>query len=120
LARAKAAAPIANLGEVRPGAPSSRMPKPVSMTTSPASISRQWQKISVGPRPGYDRPTAGHRTGTRTAAIPYLEFGVGLTTRRGPHRGTRVDIASWLHGLGLQQYDQAFRDNAIDDPYCPN
>jgi class 3 adenylate cyclase/predicted ATPase len=25
-----------------------------------------------------------------------------------------VDIASWLHGLGLQQYDQAFRDNAID------
>ena len=26
-----------------------------------------------------------------------------------------VDIAAWLHGLGLQQYEQAFRQNAIDD-----
>jgi hypothetical protein len=25
-----------------------------------------------------------------------------------------VDIAAWLHGLGLQQYEQAFCDNAID------
>jgi hypothetical protein len=47
--------------------------------------------------------------------IPCLEYGVGLITRRGSHRGTRVDIASWLHGLGLQQYDQAFCDNAIDN-----
>jgi class 3 adenylate cyclase/predicted ATPase len=26
-----------------------------------------------------------------------------------------VDVAAWLHGLGLQQYEQAFRENAIDD-----
>ena len=26
-----------------------------------------------------------------------------------------MDIATWLHGLGLQQYEQAFRENAIDD-----
>ena len=25
-----------------------------------------------------------------------------------------MDIAVWLHGLGLQQYEQAFRDNEID------
>ena len=25
-----------------------------------------------------------------------------------------MDISAWLHGLGLQQYEQAFRDNAID------
>jgi class 3 adenylate cyclase/predicted ATPase len=31
-----------------------------------------------------------------------------------------VDIASWLHGLGLQQYDQAFRDNAIDASVLPD
>jgi class 3 adenylate cyclase/predicted ATPase len=30
-----------------------------------------------------------------------------------------VDIASWLHGLGLQQYGQAFRDNAIDASVLP-
>jgi class 3 adenylate cyclase len=30
-----------------------------------------------------------------------------------------VDITAWLHGLGLQQYDQAFRDNAIDATVLP-
>jgi class 3 adenylate cyclase len=30
-------------------------------------------------------------------------------------REASVDIAAWLHGLGLQQYEQAFRENAIDD-----
>jgi class 3 adenylate cyclase len=30
-----------------------------------------------------------------------------------------VDIAAWLHGLGLQQYEQVFRDNAIDDAVLP-
>jgi class 3 adenylate cyclase len=25
-----------------------------------------------------------------------------------------VDIAAWLHGLGLQQYEPAFRENEID------
>jgi len=30
-----------------------------------------------------------------------------------------VDIAAWLHSLGLQQYEQAFRDNAIDAAVLP-
>ena len=30
-----------------------------------------------------------------------------------------VDIAAWLRGLGLQQYEQAFRDNAIDAAMLP-
>jgi len=30
-----------------------------------------------------------------------------------------VDIAAWLHGLGLQQYEQAFYDNAIDSAILP-
>jgi class 3 adenylate cyclase len=30
-----------------------------------------------------------------------------------------VDIAAWLHGLGMQQYEQAFRDNAIDGAVLP-
>jgi len=30
-----------------------------------------------------------------------------------------VDIAAWLHGLGLQQYEAAFRDNAIDATILP-
>ena len=30
-----------------------------------------------------------------------------------------MDIASWLRGLGLQQYEQTFRDNAIDAAVLP-
>jgi class 3 adenylate cyclase len=30
-----------------------------------------------------------------------------------------VDITAWLHGLGLQQYEPAFRDNAIDAAILP-
>ncbi len=32
---------------------------------------------------------------------------------------TRLDIATWLDGLGLQQYERAFRDNAIDATVLP-
>ncbi|HWX30228.1 MAG TPA: adenylate/guanylate cyclase domain-containing protein, partial [Steroidobacteraceae bacterium] len=30
-----------------------------------------------------------------------------------------MDIAVWLHGLGMQQYEEAFRDNAIDAAVLP-
>src|SRR4029077_15226511 len=33
---------------------------------------------------------------------------------------TSVDIATWLNGLGLPQYEQAFRDNAIDAALLPD
>jgi hypothetical protein len=31
-----------------------------------------------------------------------------------------MDIARWLRNLGLQQYQAAFRDNAIDDAVLPS
>jgi SAM domain (Sterile alpha motif) len=30
-----------------------------------------------------------------------------------------VDIATWLRGLGLAQYERSFRDNAIDAEVLP-
>ena len=30
-----------------------------------------------------------------------------------------MDIAAWLRGLGLGQYEQVFRDNAIDAEVLP-
>ena len=30
-----------------------------------------------------------------------------------------MDIAAWLHSLGMRQYEAAFRDNAIDDAILP-
>jgi class 3 adenylate cyclase/predicted ATPase len=45
-----------------------------------------------------------------------------MVTRRGGDRikVTGLDIAKWLNGLGLQQYEQAFRDNAIDAAILPD
>jgi hypothetical protein len=36
-----------------------------------------------------------------------------------PIRRTGVDVGAWLHGLGLGQYEQAFRDNDIDAEVLP-
>ena len=30
-----------------------------------------------------------------------------------------MDIATWLHGLGMEQYEPAFRDNSIDAAVLP-
>ena len=43
-------------------------------------------------------------------------------------RGLNLDIDGWLRGIGLEQYAQTFRDNAIDadvlcdltDEHCAN
>jgi class 3 adenylate cyclase/predicted ATPase len=34
--------------------------------------------------------------------------------------GCNVDIAAWLHGLGLGQYEQVFRDNGVDPEILPH
>ena len=31
-----------------------------------------------------------------------------------------MDVAAWLRGLGLERYDQAFRDNAIEAEILPD
>ena len=30
-----------------------------------------------------------------------------------------MDISAWLRGLGLERYEQAFRENAIDEVSLP-
>src|SRR5438067_11940906 len=34
--------------------------------------------------------------------------------RKLPDLSNRMDVAEWLRGLGLEQYEAAFRDNDID------
>jgi SAM domain (Sterile alpha motif) len=34
-------------------------------------------------------------------------------------KGKAVDIAAWLRSLGLEEYEQAFRDNAVDGELLP-
>jgi len=40
--------------------------------------------------------------------------------RQRPRRGASVDIAAWLHGLGLQRYEPVFCDNDIDGVVLPS
>jgi hypothetical protein len=35
------------------------------------------------------------------------------------HSGTPIEITQWLRELGLEQYTEAFRDNAIDAKILP-
>ena len=35
------------------------------------------------------------------------------------HRNDAMDIGAWLRGLGLERYEQAFRDNEIDQRILP-
>jgi hypothetical protein len=35
-------------------------------------------------------------------------------------RGDCMDLGGWLRGLGLEQYEAAFRENAIDDTVLLN
>jgi SAM domain (Sterile alpha motif) len=40
--------------------------------------------------------------------------------RRSEMRGAVMDLGSWLRGLGLDQYEAAFRENEIDAAVLPN
>src|SRR5262249_21317507 len=44
---------------------------------------------------------------------------MGLTKEEGASGEASMDIAAWLDGLGLGQYEQAFRDNDIDAEVLP-
>jgi hypothetical protein len=35
-------------------------------------------------------------------------------------RGAAMDVGGWLRGLGLEQYEAAFRENAISEKVLPN
>jgi hypothetical protein len=37
----------------------------------------------------------------------------------GPSRGAAFDVGAWLSALGLEQYEAAFRENAIDGAVLP-
>jgi class 3 adenylate cyclase len=40
--------------------------------------------------------------------------------QREANRGTAMDVGGWLRGLGLEQYEAAFRENAISEKVLPN
>src|SRR6516162_2406960 len=39
--------------------------------------------------------------------------------QREANRGAAMDVGGWLRGLGLEQYEAAFRENKIDDRVLP-
>jgi hypothetical protein len=55
----------------------------------------------------------------RQAGLTIREIAGTLSRRRGDRGEENVNIVAWLQNLGLQQYEQAFRDNAIDAGVLP-
>ena len=52
-------------------------------------------------------------------APPRLGIDCAHRGRARPIGGTGVDVGAWLRGLGLGQYEQAFRDNDVDAEVLP-
>jgi hypothetical protein len=40
--------------------------------------------------------------------------------QREANRGAAMDVGGWLRGLGLEEYEAAFRENKIDDAVLPS
>src|SRR5271166_1482774 len=40
--------------------------------------------------------------------------------QREANRGAAMGVGGWLRGLGLEQYEAAFRENKIDDTVLPS
>jgi hypothetical protein len=54
-----------------------------------------------------------------TSIRAHRRFGLRLARAAVAAGEQSVDIAAWLHGLGLQQYEQAFRENDVDAEVLP-
>jgi hypothetical protein len=61
--------------------------------------------------------------GPQQAALPPRAkplISVKLTWTTANMSGRRaLDVSTWLHSLGMQQYERTFRDNAIDASILP-
>jgi SAM domain (Sterile alpha motif) len=51
--------------------------------------------------------------------IEVSKLGAWLILREPKRERLVMDAASWLRSLGLEQYEAAFRDNAIRKKSCP-
>src|SRR5215467_7736494 len=49
--------------------------------------------------------------------MPYLSRVLCAEDER---RNDTIDIGGWLRGLGLERYEQAFRENEIDEEVLPS
>src|SRR3954452_16206644 len=95
-------------------------------TSTPASEVRQPpSKATCTPLPAIDdepnRTTAPSTTAVNGpwSCRPSAAWGRLRPWRWEPDRGDGVDVGAWLRGLGLERYEQAFRDNDVDAEVLP-
>src|SRR3954463_13929243 len=95
-------------------------------TSTPASEVRQPpSKATCTPLPAIDdepnRTTAPSITAVTGpwSCRPSAAWGRLRPWRWEPDRGDGVDVGAWLRGLGLERYEQAFRDNDVDAEVLP-
>jgi len=94
--------------------------------SAPANVSSSRKNIAPGPIPpggGEDRSIGGKDDGGRVNEIRDLKnyrcrSSTPLCWNKVKHhsrmRSTDVDIAEWLRGLGLEDYERTLRDHEID------
>src|SRR4051794_3771792 len=96
----------------------SRRSIPASTSTPASEVSRPPSKAAraVLPATGSGKALLRCRSMTRSLAARDI---LRPSRRARPIGGTRVDVGAWLRGLGLAQYEPAFRDNDVDAEVLP-
>src|SRR5918993_849075 len=106
-----------DLGSAMQRASRSAMPSRRSIsasTSTPASEVRRPPSKAARtalPATGDEKALRSCRSTTRSTAV---RDRLHPSRRARPLGETRMDVGAWLHGLGLGQYEQAFRDNDVD------
>src|SRR4051794_890433 len=96
----------------------SRPPIPAS-TSTPASVVRRPPSKAAHtslPATAAEKALRSCRSMTRSAVV-HDRLRPSGQTRLIKEMG--VDVGAWLHGLGLERYERAFRDNDVDAGVLP-
>src|SRR4051794_12063497 len=83
--------------------------------TRPAPLCRRSPANRTGPR----HPPPRRSPAPRPCRCRLGRDRLRPSGRARPIGGTGVDVGDWLRGLGLERYEQAFRDNDIDADVLP-
>src|SRR4051794_20823135 len=92
---------------------------PASGVSRPPSKATRTSLPAIGDEPDRTKAPSGTAAAGHRSCRPGAAWDRVCPWRRTPDRGTAVDVGAWLRGLGLERYEQAFRDNEIDAAVLP-
>ena len=86
-----------------------------SEVSRPPSNATRTALPAIGDEPDRTKAPSATAVAGPVGRVGPARLGIDCTRRAStPDRRDGVDVGAWLRGLGLEQYEQAFRDNDVD------